>query len=282
MRLGDEPSDVEPEADSDPLAVLRNLDAAVLLEKDAQMGPGQADALILDGDAGARVASTHGEMHRRARRGETQRVVQQVLDRGPQALGIGLDPDRVGFGDELQPILVGLAGQRRHELAEIEAAAVEPEMSGLQLAHLEDVLGEAVEVAALAAEVEDRVTLGGAERGRVREIGKRRLDLAGRSAERMRDERQRFLAVHVDAAERRALAPYLIDEQPEHDEDCGSREAVPKHCRKRHAHAIGSLREDPRDRREQRDDHRRITAEPPAREADRDEVEDRESVLGAG
>ena len=52
-------------------------------------------------------------------------------------------------------------------------------MTGLELADLEHVLGETIEVAALAAKLEDRIALGGGQRGGIAQIGDRDLDLRG-------------------------------------------------------------------------------------------------------
>ena len=102
-----------------------------------------------------------------------------MLDRGAQPLWIGVHPDRIRLHDQLQALPIRFPGQRRDELAEVETPPVEAEVTGLELADLEHVLGETIEVAALAAKLEDRIALGGGQRGGIAQIGDRDLDLRG-------------------------------------------------------------------------------------------------------
>ena len=88
--------------------------------------------------------------------------------------------------------------------------------------------------------------------------------------------------MRVDAPECQALAAHLVDEQSEHEEDGGAGETVPDVRGHGDAGAGDDVGPDPRDRGEQRDEYRRTSAEPPARETDGDEVEDREAVVGTG
>ena len=60
----------------------------------------------------------------------------------------------------------------------------------LKLSDLEHVIRETLEVAALPAELVDRAPLDRRERGCPREIGDRRLDLARRASQRVRDQRE--------------------------------------------------------------------------------------------
>src|SRR5438093_10554390 len=81
----------------------------------------------------------------------------------------------------------------------------------------------------------------------------------------------------VDAAQVDALAPNLIDEEGEHQKDRRAGEPVPDACGEADRAPGDVVRPDPRSRREERDDDGGGAPEPPAREADGDEIEDRES-----
>src|SRR5205823_712710 len=203
-----------------------------------------------------------------------------MLDRGAQALRVRIDPDRVGLSDELEAFPVRLLHERRDEFAEVEPSFVQAEVSGLELADLENVLGEAIEVAALSAQLQDRVALSRAESGCPRGVGDRSVDLGRGPPERVRDEGERFLAMRIDALEGVALPADLIEEDREHEEDHGARDAVPDARRDRYRRARNDVGGDPGGTGEDRGRDRGTTSQPPARDADRDQVEDRESVFG--
>ena len=86
--------------------------------------------------------------------------------------------------------------------------------------------------------------------------------------------------MRVDRAKGGPLAAHLIDEQREQEKDRGTRQAVPKARRHRDPGPSREVGEDPRDSRQERDEHRGVPAQPPAREPDGDQVEDGEAVLG--
>src|SRR6266550_6284240 len=83
----------------------------------------------------------------------------------------------------------------------------------------------------------------------------------------------------VDAAQRGALAAYLVDQKGQHQEDRGAREAVPETRRENDARTRKQVRPDPRACGEKRDEHRGRASKPPAREPNWDEVEDREAEV---
>src|SRR5207245_11331432 len=107
-----------------------------------------------------------------------------MLDRGAQALRVRIDPDRVGLSDELEAFPVRLLHERRDEFAEVEPSFVQAEVSGLELADLENVLGEAIEVAALSAQLPARIPLRRAESGSPTGGGDRSVALRRGPAER--------------------------------------------------------------------------------------------------
>src|SRR5207245_8635354 len=122
-----------------------------------------------------------------------------MLERGAQALRVRIDPDRVGLSDELEAFPVRLLHERRDEFAEVEPSFVQAEVSGLELADLENVLGEAIEVAAMSAQLQDRIALGRAESGCPRGVGDRSVDLGRGPPEGVRDEGARLFGVCIEA-----------------------------------------------------------------------------------
>src|SRR6266852_4442947 len=172
----------------------------------------EPDALILHQHARAVVPLAHRDVYGRSGRREAKRVVEDVLDRGPQTFWICVDPYRVGFGHELQTTAVGLLDQGGDELGQVESPAIQSEASRFELPDLEHVIREALEVAALPSQLVDRAPLRGRESGCLCEIRDRCLDLTSGTSQRVRDQGERLLAMPVDASQGDALAAHLIDE----------------------------------------------------------------------
>src|SRR5438552_6980099 len=282
VRLDDEASDVKTEPDSDLVLRGWGLHPAVLPEDHSKMRPRKTDALVLHQDARSVLALPHRDVDRRFRRRKAERVVEDVLDRGPQTLGIRIDPYRVGFRHELQAIALSLLDQRRDELGKVESAAIQPEASRFELPDLEDVVGESFEVAALPAKLIDRAALRRREGGCPREIRDSRLDLTRGPPQGVRDQSERLLAMRIDAPQRGAFATYLIDQKREHQKDRRTRKSVPHARRQQDRRTRDQVGPDPRPRREESNEHGGSAPEPPAREPDGDEIEDREAEIGSG
>src|SRR5205814_10380359 len=104
---------------------------------------------------------------------------------------------RVGVSHDRQARALGTLPRRRNEFGEVESSAMQPEAPRFELSAFEEVVRDSVEVAALTAQLIDRAALGRGKRGCPREIRDRRLDLACRSAQRVRDKGQRLLAMRV-------------------------------------------------------------------------------------
>src|SRR6267143_2958061 len=93
--LDDEACHIETEADADLVLRRGGLDPSVLAKDHSDVRSREPDPLILDEHACAVVALSNGHVNGRPRRGEAERVIEDVLDRGAETFRICVDPDRV-------------------------------------------------------------------------------------------------------------------------------------------------------------------------------------------